>query len=536
MHNTTKIVDSLALPYTLSSQQMTAVDFTLNGSGNAILEAVAGSGKTSTLKVIIQAIKATMPAAKIIYLVFNVKNKEEAEKEIPKTLADVKTLHGAGMGACYKVFQGLNMNDWDKRKAIQSALESCQDNCQKDDKGKLICHMDHFPFNLNGFVFDLLSKAKSYGLGVLEPCSNERLEELVDHFSMETQLAKINGENINLYDLVNQGIELTKQALEISVSLAVKGLIDYDDMIYMPIKANVKMNQYDWVLLDEAQDTSPIRRAIAKKSLKPGGRFIAVGDRHQAIYGFTGADNDSLDLIKADLNCKELPLTVSFRCPKSHVRFVQQWVSHIQAADNAIEGEILSGSLSEFKANVYDVQPLDVALCRNLKPLMEIAWRFLSQGIACQILGKDLSKGLVKLVTKWKTVHTLAQLRDRLDKYVEEQTQTLLAKGKEVAAGNLQDQVECLQFMIDEMPGDSSLKDLENKILGMFVAEDKPKDIFTFSTIHKAKGREFDRVFWLQRDKFQPSPYARQAWQAQQETNLMYVAGTRSKRVLVDIS
>ena len=49
------------------------------------------------------------------------------------------------------------------------------------------------------------------------------------------------------------------------------------------------------------------------------------------------------------------------------------------------------------------------------------------------------------------------------------------------------------------------------------------------SSIHKAKGREWNRVYWLQTG---PSKWARKEWELQQETNLCYVATTRAKSAL----
>ena len=66
---------------------------------------------------------------------------------------------------------------------------------------------------------------------------------------------------------------------------------DYDDQLYIPVIFRLPLQTYDWVLLDEAQDTSPARRVIALRCLNPpsdlstGGRMVAVGDDHQAIYG-----------------------------------------------------------------------------------------------------------------------------------------------------------------------------------------------------------------------------------------------------------
>jgi superfamily I DNA/RNA helicase len=68
---------------------------------------------------------------------------------------------------------------------------------------------------------------------------------------------------------------------------------------------------------------------------------------------------------------------------------------------------------------------------------------------------------------------------------------------------------------------------------GLFA--DNVQDMLVLSSIHKAKGREWKRVFWLDRHSTCPSKWARQAWQQEQERNLMYVAATRAQELLVDL-
>ena len=87
--------------------------------------------------------------------------------------------------------------------------------------------------------------------------------------------------------------------------------IDFDDMVYLPLVFKLRLFPQDWVLIDEAQDTNPTRRALAARMLKPGGRVIAVGDPRQAIYGFTGADNDALEQIAEKFNCARMPAALS---------------------------------------------------------------------------------------------------------------------------------------------------------------------------------------------------------------------------------
>ena len=65
---------------------------------------------------------------------------------------------------------------------------------------------------------------------------------------------------------------------------------------------------------------------------------------------------------------------------------------------------------------------------------------------------------------------------------------------------------------------------------------DNVTGMITLSTIHKSKGREWKRVFWLDRLNTCPSPFAKQAWESQQEVNLQYVAATRSMSELIELS
>ena len=69
-----------------------------------------------------------------------------------------------------------------------------------------------------------------------------------------------------------------------------------------------------------------------------------------------------------------------------------------------------------------------------------------------------------------------------------------------------------------------------NRISNIF--SDDQVDGICFSTIHKSKGLENDRVFVICEDKLFLKAAMRQAWSAQQEYNLVYVMMTRAKHYL----
>jgi DNA helicase-2/ATP-dependent DNA helicase PcrA len=262
--------------------------------------------------------------------------------------------------------------------------------------------------------------------------------------------------------------------------------------------------------------------------------IFAVGDPAQAIYGFTGADNDALDLVRAEFNTTDLPLTVTFRCPKAVVRHVQQWVSHIEAHESAPEGEVLFMDEEEWLKQ--ELVPGDAILCRNTKPLVEIAFSLIRQRIRCHVEGKEIGQGLINLANKWRSVKTVGELKDQLEAHLTKHTEKFLAKGEEGKAEGLNDRVQTLFVIMESLADDAPVAEVNKILESLFTDSVQGSDYdVTLSTIHKAKGREWHRVFWWGRNRYQPSPYARQEWQMKQEIHLMYVAGTRSKHSLIEV-
>jgi superfamily I DNA/RNA helicase len=45
--------------------------------------------------------------------------------------------------------------------------------------------------------------------------------------------------------------------------------VDFDDMVYLPILHNMDLFKYDWIIVDEAQDTNVIRKIMVKRMMKP---------------------------------------------------------------------------------------------------------------------------------------------------------------------------------------------------------------------------------------------------------------------------
>ena len=109
-----------------------------------------------------------------------------------------------------------------------------------------------------------------------------------------------------------------KQAIEIVPIILEKcrlqtNIIDFDDMIWLPLVNNYPLPKYDVMFVDEAQDFNESQRELISRCVN-GGRCIIVGDRNQAIYGFRGADSNSIDLFIERLEEKQLETLANSHC------------------------------------------------------------------------------------------------------------------------------------------------------------------------------------------------------------------------------
>ena len=497
--------------FTPSKQQDAYFTWVSTGVGSAILEAVAGAGKTTTL---IHGLSLMQG-----YKFFGAYNKKICEDIAAKTGGienlTVSTFHAAGFKAWRKVAPRVCV---DGNKVRQIFRNCCERN--PDSKYELF----------EGPVVHLVSLAKQSGLGIASKSMTlfSNWLDIIDHFDIEVFDEETGKDNTALI------VQLARKTLEASIEANTR-VVDFDDMIYAPLYHNVKMFQFDWVMIDEAQDTNETRRLLALRMLKRGGRLVAVGDPRQAIYGFSGADSNSLRLIAESVNAHSIPLTITYRCPKKIVEYAHQWVSHIQAADSAPDGEVSEIKIEELGDHAV---PGDAILCRFNAPLVKYVYQFIAKGIPAKVEGREIGTGLKQLASRWK-VRKLSTLIDKLDTYRERESNKFRVKEQETKAAGVEDKVDCLKVIIDRvMKIDPECKKPVDRIcaeIDAIFTEDGSAKVVLLSSIHRSKGREWDNVFIL---KTGPSVWARKAWEKEQEDNLCYVQATRAmkKLIVVDIT
>jgi ATP-dependent DNA helicase Rep len=111
--------------------------------------------------------------------------------------------------------------------------------------------------------------------------------------------------------------------------LAAYQSVDFDDLIGLPLKllqehADVRakwQQQMGHVLVDEYQDTNATQYEVLKLLVGERGRFTAVGDDDQSIYGWRGATLDNLKRLPQDFpNLKVIKLEQNYRSTSAILR------------------------------------------------------------------------------------------------------------------------------------------------------------------------------------------------------------------------
>jgi superfamily I DNA/RNA helicase len=281
--------------------------------------------------------------------------------------------------------------------------------------------------------------------------------------------------------------------------------------------------------------------------LGEGGRLIACGDNKQALYRFAGADSNAMDLIRDELKSAELPLNVTYRCPKSVVLAANRYVPDIVAHESNEDGivrevnyTIPGESSPQFWKEPFTTD--DVIVCRNTAPLVHFLYLFQDwrPDIPVRLEGSNPAQSYIALIDRMKA-NNLTQLLEKLEGHLVEFTQKS-ANSRPDRVDAMADKISTIDTMAKRLIGKNnhSVESLKSSISFLFGMDEKDgadtysrEKRLTLCTIHKSKGREWDRVYILGANCLMPSKWAKSDEDKAQEDNLVYVAITRAKRELV---
>jgi hypothetical protein len=382
------------------------------------------------------------------------------------------------------------------------------------DRIRTVC--PEIPDEVAGSVFKLVAFAKNL---YINPSLND-LVEICEERDLDA--GDCEGDFWNKAAICEVAIKV----LELSKKRQADGRISFNDMVWLPVAMDWVRPWFDIVVVDECQDMNRPQLEMARRAVRENGHFVVVGDDRQCIYTFRGAVPDAIDMMKRELDATEMGLTVTQRCPKAAVALVQPIVPDFKAAANAKDGVIEYGTVESALAALVVG---DAVLSRLNAPLMPLCLRTLRKGIPARIEGKDIGKSLKSLARK-----IAARKRDSIPAFLKslsvwQKKQAARAasssKHPEVAIETINDQAETLRALAMDA---TSVDALDANIDRLFKDTDgNSLPAVVFSTVHKAKGLEWDKVVIL-KDTFNCK-----FGDPREEENIHYVACTRTKNVLV---
>lgn len=474
---------SSRMSFTPTDEQSAIVAAARGSKTNLIVHALAGAAKTSTLVLIARA--CVVPTLSVA---FNVRIAKEMTDRMPGSVTS-RTLNGVGHRAWGNTRGGRCVVNKDKVYDICKALIDDLSGAEKSAGYELFTQlMANVRFGKTaGYV------PKKFA-GMAKPLMTE--DEL---------FAALDEEPSPLME------DLIIAASERSMTAAFDRQIDFDDQILLPTVFPSTFESFPLTLVDEAQDLSALNHAMLRKMVKTN-RLIAVGDEYQSIYGFRGAHENSMELLRSTFEMSRHDLTICFRCPTSVVREARFRAPMMQTPESAAEG-----SVRHLATWTIEELPADATiLCRNNAPLFRAAITLLKNGRYPELVGSDIGKAIIKILRKLGEDSTpVGEALSRVTAWKEEKLQ------KSRNPGAIVDQAECMEVFLDQATSLGGAIAYAERLL---VTAGGIK----LMTIHKAKGLEWDNVYLLDRPLINI--------QRTQERNLLYVAMTRAKANLTYIT
>lgn len=455
------------------------------------VNAVAGSGKTTT---IVNCLELIPKNKRIIFLAFNVAIVDELKNRVPPNV-EVSTIHGFGFKTLIRWYG--NKIKFSEAKVFFLGLK--------------LFKKWNIEENQASYVYRV-SKIVDYMRIYMEYDDDVKLAEIATRHSLS---------------IFKDEIKNAKELLAYS-NKAMFDSIDFVDMIHLPASKNIKLQKYDYIFVDEAQDLSRAQQVMVKKMMNYNTKVIYVGDPKQAIYSFAGSDSNSFYNLGTVLSnkVKELPLSVSYRCGVNIVSEAKTIVPYIEHSEFAEEGVVRDGIREDISGDM-------IVVCRNTKPLVQLFFELLESGMKANIKGKEIGENIIRAIDKTKQTSITSMLKhldsDRLKLKVKLVNKGVSKPDNHQSMIDFIEKTEIIKILSNSA---NSTAQMKKQIRQIFVDEEKQGIVLM--TIHKSKGLENKKVVFLNPELI-PSKYASTTEELQQEQNLKYVAITRAKTELIYI-
>ena len=479
----------------LTDEQLAIV----NSSGDIRINAVAGAGKTTTL---IEYAASRSPDSKILYLAFNRSVKLEAQRKFAK-----RRLHNVQVETAHSLAH---------RYIVRQNNYQLKSNGYKTHEIADLLNLPGSGDKLTEYIVaNHISKFITYF------CNSDKLKVQDLNYLDTITDAKAKSFARSFYKIIEGGTRLLLSKMD-------KGEIEIMHDFYLKkFQLSNPVLDYDYILFDEGQDASV---AMLDVFLNQRAVKIIVGDTDQQIYGWRHAVNS---LEKVDFKTFHLSTSFRFQQPIADLAVeLLKWKSHLKEYTSVpITGK---GNCSEEKSKA--------TLARTNLGLLLNAIEFINdkprtkhlyfEGNINSYTYAEEGASLYDVLHLYNNRHNL--IRDKLIKSMRNlnELEDYIEKTEDIELGMM---VGIVRKYKNEIPG--ILKRLKDLHTG---DDDRDKAEMIFSTVHRAKGMEYDIVHlvndFINEEELEKSMTEKEAGKdvakLNEEINLLYVAVTRTKNIL----
>ncbi|EPR66894.1 RecQ family ATP-dependent DNA helicase [Cyclobacterium qasimii] len=299
------------------------------------------------------------------------------------------------------------------------------------------------------------------------------------------------------------------------------------------------------LVIDEAQDMDADEFALVNALMERNEdmRVIAVGDDDQNIFEFRGADSKYLQQFINEKQAIKYELTANYRSQSNLVEFTNQFIENLpnrlkSSQIKAVSPEngrirlvkhqgqhLISPLVDDISST--ELQGTTCVLTRSNDEALQITGLLLKNNIPAKLIQSNDGFNLYNLV---EVRFFLNQLDLDDDIFVINEDVWKEAKRALWRKYQGSSKIEICINLIKEFEASNPKRKYKTDLI-LFIRESKLEDFITgkgdtilVSTIHKAKGKEFDNVFLLLQNLNHLTT---------EDIRLLYVAMTRAKKNLV---
>lgn len=537
-----------------STYQQDILDFFLNNpQSNMLVNALAGSGKSTTACMLSEHSKTSD-----LYIAFNASVVEEFKKKIKNPKTKVMTMHSLAYSIMLYNVEQESKDSGEKPKGFGSQRSKRTVSLDNFKPHKILDeeitkrYGRYIEFAKRVFLKDnYVNLYNLCRLTLTDMSSNKDVSRLIDDHVL---FLYYGDEGYSAPDISEITSTLKILDTKSRQQFETQGVIDFTDMLWITFN-KLKYDNWEvpyWALYtniycDEVQDFSNIQLNFLKFIKRTKGRYVFIGDFHQAIYNFAGANAQAFNQIsKMFAPVETFDLPICYRCAKSHLsRVNREYGIPILPCDDAPLGFVKT--IDKNKISEY-AKAGDMVISRKNKWIAEVVLDLARNGtpifiedkemvvaIKRQILSSKctsvgtLKKFLQKVISNYnKKLFEIVSKNAREGGHEEEHLEAVTETNSKI--DNTSFLLEILEGYLEHHASSDSISKFSNFIDKLLNTTPSPNCV-RLCSIHKAKGLEATNVFVLNEAKINYD-FRNSKEQNIQEKNLSYIATTRAKEGL----